>query len=242
VFESAGVTVPVYVVPLGIGDVYQPAPRPVREPFTFLTFGDRGRRKGGHWAMQAFLKAFGDDTRYRLIVKSRTPKVQMNILNPNIEFVQRDMTEEELYQLYLECDALVNPNMGEGFGLIPREFAATGGIALATGWGGTADDGNVWGVPLPYTLVEADWRGAANLEGQDLGLWAQPDVPGVAAKMREVADNRDYYRRRAMDVAPHVRHMYDWRRFAAGVYTIWKGIAHAQSGATRQPALHAEPV
>jgi glycosyltransferase involved in cell wall biosynthesis len=222
VFAEGGVTAPIHVVPLGVGEVYKPVQRPTDGPFTFLAFLDRGRRKGGIAALQAFVQAFGDDTGYRLILKSRRPRIVADITNPNITLIQQDMTEQELYQLYCTAHALVNPNMGEGFGLIPREFAATGGIAMATGWGGTADDIDVWGVRLPYRLIKADWGGHKRFAGKDLGSWAEPDIEGVAALMRHVADERQVYTNRAMQQAPHVPTMYNWRDFASNVLKIWQ--------------------
>ena len=225
VFVRCGVTVPVHVIALGVGDIYRYQPRHPVRPFTFLAFLDRGKRKGGAYALQAFLKAFGDNEDVRLLLKQRKPKVAVTLTNPNIDLIQRDMTEDELYALYLESDCLVNPNMGEGWGLIPREFAATGGISLTTAWGGTADDLPLWGVPLPYTLVEADWGDNPTLKGQDLGMWALPDIEGVAATMRQVYEERDAYRAFAREASARVRMLYSWRRFAQQVYDVWKGVA-----------------
>jgi hypothetical protein len=96
-------------------------------------------------------------------------------------------------------------------------------VTLATDWGGTADGIEQWGVPIPYKLVPADWRGAKRLEGQALGEWAEPDVMGVAETMRTVARERDIYQRRAYIAAGRVRAMYDWRVFAGQVLEVWNG-------------------
>lgn len=222
VFMNNGVTTPIHVVPLGVGEVYKPAGRAPGRPFTFLAFLDRGLRKGGIAALQAFYRAFGDDPAYRLILKRRKTHVEAEITNPNVEVIAQDMTDQELYELYLQCDVLVNPNKGEGFGLIPREFAATGGISLATNWGGTADDIGLWGVPLPYKLVRADWSRVKSLAGQELGEWAEVDTDELAHVMRHVADRREMYRFIAAQVAPTVRTLYDWRTFAERVHEIWR--------------------
>lgn len=226
-FRKSGVTAPIYAVPLGIGEFYRYAHRSADRPLTFLAFRDRGERKGGVVAEQAFLRAFGTDCRYKLILKGRTPKPgrAFTYTNPNIEVLQRDMSEEELYQLYLSADVLINPNMGEGFGLLPREFAATGGIALATEWGGTADDLPLWGWPLPYTLVKAEWRGHPVFANQELGLWAQPHEEGIAQCLRIVAANIESYRTVAKLWAGRVAEMYSWQRFAERVLTIWEQVS-----------------
>lgn len=230
ILRDAGVTVPIRVVPLGVRESYHPQPlRCQGETLTVLAFLDRGRRKGGMLALQAFQRAFGDDPRYQLILKSRAVRVGFEITNPNITVIQRDMTDGELCDLYGRCDVLLNPNLGEGFGLIPREFAATGGIALATGWGGTADYIDFWGVPLPYQLVQSDWRGVPNMEGLDLGQWALPDMDAMVSILRDVVQNRQTYALRAWANALAVGAMYRWADFAARVYEIWQEVSIGDS-------------
>jgi glycosyltransferase involved in cell wall biosynthesis len=224
VFRDCGVTVPIHVVPLGVGDVYRYAERPRERPLTFLAFMDRGARKGGIVALQAFLMAFGESMDYRLILKSRKAKIPLEFTNPNITAIHQDMSEAELYQLYLSADVLINPHRGEGFGLLPREFACTGGIAMTTKWSGTADGIGVWGYPLPYELVKADWKGNKYLEGQDLGSWAQVSPERVATHLRIVAGNREYYQEQAKSAAYHTAKLYSWRQFAEQVLSIWEGV------------------
>jgi glycosyltransferase involved in cell wall biosynthesis len=117
---------------------------------------------------------------------------------------------------------MVNANLGEGFGLIPREFAATGGPTLATNWGGTADDIDEWGIPIPYNMAPA-WKGHDVHEG--LGEWAEPDVDALATLMREVSDYRGLFAELAMEKAPRLHELYSWRNFARGVYEVWKEYA-----------------
>lgn len=237
VFKACGVTVPVHVVPLGIGEVYRYAPRPANRPLTFLAFLDRGARKGGIVALKAFLMAFGESMDVKLILKGREPKVGFELTNPNIEVVLRDMDEQELYELYLSADVLINPHKGEGFGMIPREAACTGCLAMTTGWSGTADGLDAWGLPLPYTLVPADWHGNTLLEGQDLGEWAEVEPERVATKLQTVAANRDYYAQLAYVKAHRAMNLYSWRTFAEQVLSVWKEacIGHGD----RTPAIAA---
>lgn len=224
VFKDCGVTAPITVAPLGVSCTYKPAQRPPSRPLTFLAFLDRGARKGGLVALHAFLKAFGDDMNYRLILKGRTPKVSFNLTNPNIEVIQRDMSEAELYELFCSADVLIDANKGEGFGMIGRQFSATGGISISTAWGGTADDIGLWGIRLPYTLVPADWKGssAGSLEGQDLGSWAEPDLNALVATLHRIADNRLFYQARAYGRAGEVGRKYTWRKFAERVLEVWE--------------------
>jgi glycosyltransferase involved in cell wall biosynthesis len=222
-FEDGGVNVPITVTRLGLNPAYRIRKRPAeRSPITFLTFIDRGKRKGGIAATNAFIDAFADDPNVKLIIKGRRAKIKLGFINPNIETIQQDMTEDELADLYARCDVLVNPNMGEGFGLIPREFAATGGIALATNWSGTGEDLERWGWGLPYELVKADWRGARHLEGTELGEWAKPDIKGVTEVLKHVRYNISSYKEEAEKRAKSLPSYYSWEKYAEIILKRWR--------------------
>jgi hypothetical protein len=226
-FRDNGITAPIHIVPLGVGEAYRPEGRSLHpdRPITFLTFADRGWRKGGMTAQNAFLRAFGDDTRYHLIIKYRQPLVRAECLNPNITLVQEDLTPEEMCQLYLRADVMICATRGEGFGLLPREFAATGGIALATNWSGTADDQEMWGWPLPYTMGDAVWGIGADPIVIGEGQWAEPDEVRISQYLRHVADNIDAFRQQALAKAPGVIEKYQWRKFAEGVLAVWQQVS-----------------
>lgn len=235
VFEASGVSAPIHVIPLGIGDQYRYVERPDGRPLTFLAFMDRGRRKGGFASIQAFLDAFGESMDYRLILKTRAGGRTVNFTNPNIDIIQADLSEFELLDLYASADVLINPNLGEGFGLIPREFAATGGISLATAWGGTAEAINIWGVPIAYDLAKADWAGHKNLAGQPLGNWAIPRHADIVEKIRDIAEHRDAYRAHAQRAASLLPSMYSWRQFGRRMIELWRSIS-GDSGANHTVA------
>jgi glycosyltransferase involved in cell wall biosynthesis len=221
VFLAEGVTAPITVIPLGIDDSYHPVHRnPAANPFTFLAFADRGRRKGAHDAIQAFLKAFGDDPCYRLLLKSRERVLEINILNDNIEMIQQDMNTDELYALYQSAHCMIFASKGEGFGLPPREFAASGGAVIATVWSGTAEHIEEWGIPLSYALGPA-WVGHHEFEKYGLGQWAEPDVDSLAVLMRYVASERQQVLDEAYARAAAVPLRYSWDGFAEDVYAVW---------------------
>lgn len=221
VFEAEGVTAPVHVIPLGVDEAYMPVMREsLAEPFTFLAFADRGQRKGAHEAIQAFIQAFGDDPHYRLLLKQRERDLKINILNANIDMVQADMSTEELYVLYQQAHCLVFAAKGEGFGLPPREFAASGGVVIATNWSGLADRIIDYAWPLNYELVPA-WKGHKDFEALDLGEWAEPDVDDLAKLMRWIADNRKAVSKWSYGCAPRVHELYSWQHFAEAVYDVW---------------------
>lgn len=230
-----GVTVPIAVHPESIGDGYHYVERgPYPEVFNFLTLGDRGVRKGWDLAVRAFSLAFGDDPRFKLIIKTREKNDFLKYLfsNTNIEILQADYSEAELQALYARVHAYAFPTRGEGYGMTPREAAATGLPVLCTNWSGVADDLDLWGIPLPYQMVDA-W---ANDVHEGCGQWAEVDVNLLAQKMKIVATlnfyeqwyrDRNYPQDRA--VANAVRQLYSWEEFATNLAALWESVSSKES-------------
>lgn len=224
VFKKCGVKVPVHALHLGINEKFEYQRRKPHKPFTFIAIGDGGLRKGSHLAMFAFIRAFGDSPDHRLIIKARNYPID-SFINPNITLIKDELSDEELINLYRECDCMVFPSSGEGFGFPPREFAATGGLSIATNWGGTADNIEQWGIPLSYSMTAA-WQGDAKMVG--LGQWAHPDQEQLAATMKLVANlpalTRMSFGRWA---SLNVRRLYSWDKFGASIYDLWRDNAYA---------------
>lgn len=231
VFRDSGVTTPLHVIPLGISTQFRFTPRQPQTPYTFLAIGDRGRRKGWHIAGGAFNLAFGDDPNYRLILKSRPGSLPFTVTNPNVQVIEREMTDRQLAKLYAQADAMIFPTAGEGFGLPPREFVKTGGVAIATNWGGTADDLHRWGLPIQYRLTEA-WPDDDRMRG--LGQWAEPDADDLARTLRHVADHAAYYRADAETRSRYVGRQYSWRAFGRAAVEVYKGVLHGRSRVSRK--------
>lgn len=194
VFRKAGVrkTLPIHVVGEGIDPLEVPfldrRHRSKDRPFTFLSLGDRGGRKGHDLAWSAFHKAFNiDNDDARLVIKCRAnnlPNLDLT-LNPSWKWLS--LWREDvptMADVYEQVDAFVYPTRGEGWGLPAREAAATGLPVLATNWSGTAVDIEKWGIPLDqYKLVPS------SLETR--GLWAEPSIDELAEKMRWIYDHQD---------------------------------------------------
>lgn len=231
VFRDAGVTAALHRVPLGIKECYVPFQRPDhRSPFTFLTVATSYPRKGWDIAVRAFDAAFGRSPDQRLIIKMRGGrKLPVRILHPRVEILAEDLDDIGMAELYRSVDAFVFPSRGEGFGLPPREAAATGLPVVATAWGGTADDIANWAWPLRYRLVPA-WHGHGRFDG--IGKWAAPDVHHLAGLMRQIAAGSVDVRERAKKNAEHVRQLYPVHSLVDGVWRIWNEITAARHEST----------
>jgi len=222
VFRDNGVNAPMQVYPLGVSSEFLTyIVREKTRPFTFIAIADRGKRKAANKVMYAFVRAFGDDMRYRLILKAR--EFRYEVKNPNITLIGKDMSNKELADLYRQAQVMVFPSCGEGFGLPPREFAATGGVAMVTNWSGTADAVAEWGIPLPYTMSDA-WEGHPKWYGK-LGQWADVDIDTIAKRMQLIARNFPIYAMRGTRAAEFVRHNYRWEIFGQNVINLWERVA-----------------
>lgn len=241
VFRQSGVEVPVEVAPLGISNTFMvPKLRRFTTPFTFLTIGDRGYRKGWWHALRAFTNAFGKDMRYRLIIKARGGHTAAlaGISNPNVEIITDEYSDAQMLELYHRSHVMLFPSCAEGFGFPPREFAATGGVALATDFGGTADDIEHWGIPIPYALTEA-WENHDEWKDH-LGLWADPDVDALADLMHHVASHfDDAYASFGLRAAGYCLSHYTWKRCTQIIDRAWNKVLDDASNARRENAVPA---
>lgn len=224
VFIREGVSVPVHIVPLSVSAVYtkQPVLRAWdgSSPFRVLVIGDRGARKGWWEALLAFHQAFGDDPRYELILKTR--KTALRVSNPNVRIIEGDYSDIEMRALYDSAHLMVFPGR-EGFGLPPREFAGTGGVAMALDWGGTADGIYQWGAAIPVAGMEPAFRDNAALVGT--GEWAVPDVARMAKMMRAIADDYALYAHNAyINAQTFVKNTYIPRYFGLRCASIYKQV------------------
>lgn len=241
VFRENGVQAPVEVVPLGMSPAFTEAVErrsvPEGKPFTFLAIVDRWNRKNWQGITFAFIRAFGRNRKFRLLLKSRS--FPFKISNANIHCLREDYSDAQMAALYRRCQVMLFPSSGEGFGLPPREFAATGGLALATDWGGTADDLAHWGLPVPYTLTDA-WLDKKDWAGQ-LGQWAAIDVAQLADQMKFIATHYDSYVDFGIRAAGFVRSQYRWEHFTKRVQTIWEQAVEEYSHANNARRAEAHP-
>lgn len=221
VFADNGVTAPLHYAPLGISRTFCTyVRRRVNPPvFTVLAIADGGRRKGWHLAGTAFVKAFGNSKHHRLILKTRLPNFPFSFTNENVEVIRADWSDRTLLALYSSADVMLFPSSGEGFGLPPREFAATGGLSIVTNWGGLADDVDQWGVPVDYQMVRA-WQYDPTYDKLG-GRWSEPLVDKLAEALTWAYENYEIVLEMSYDRAKFVWQTYTWERFAETVWSLW---------------------
>ena len=144
---------------------------PVKRPndtFTALVVFNLGsgfQRKNPLAAVQAFRKAFGNDPATRLIIKMLNAKSfpadahrlhKLRQMSTNLEIDERNLSPQEMSNLYDRADVVLSLHRSEGFGLVVAEAMLAGRPVICTDWSGSTDFlTSETGIPIPYRLVPA---------------------------------------------------------------------------------------
>lgn len=209
-FLESGVAVPIHVVPEGIDPaVYAPIDRTRRSEFTTLIVAPMSDRKNTQHAVAAWKRAFGTDSRARLLIKNSYPGYDYVPDDPRIAYVSSYELTRGIAEWYARADVLLALG-NEGFGLPAVEAMATGLPVIALDSEGQHDlCEDAAGLVLP---VRPAGKVAYAWDGAPAGDRCVPNVDDVAAHLRWVADHRGEARelgRRAADWALRNRNVWD---------------------------------
>ncbi len=246
-FEDNGVSTPIYSVPLGIDEIYKEyRTRPNDKPFRILVILDRGGRRGWFESLMTIGTVFGQNNPdIEVVLKTRAKGNLFSIKDDagdvieytalpkdeNITLIAEDYSNSQMKDLYHSCHAMLYLGR-EGFGLPPREFAATGGAAISLDWGGTADDIRSWGYPVAVTELEPAWYENHMMRGTLVDpedQWAKIDVASAADTLKWVYETWDMSAENRYEKAEWVRKNYRWDFFSSRVMDIYKGIVDASA-------------
>lgn len=222
-FEDSGLLVPVSVVPGGT----DPAEFPYQQmrktqPYTFLTFADRGYRKGWEEVWNAFYIAFGGKTTgikdVRLIIKSRVGKkrttttVMASSEGLDARVIYDHESYEDLRELYRQVDCLVLPSRSEGWGMPHRECAMMGIPTITQQYSGL-DDGFTWAWSL---VVEGGKLKPIPRENKlSLGYWMIADKYNLAEMMERCYNEPVKVKEFARKASQWLRENQTWQQAAS---------------------------
>jgi glycosyltransferase involved in cell wall biosynthesis len=201
---SRKLKIPVVHMPHGIEvtEIEPCSPQELGVPpgrFTFLCmfdFESVGYRKNPLGAIDAFRRAFPDQSHAALLVKAgHASKHQDEYAElrehlsgiPNVYLTDRMLPRARVNGLLAACDGVVSLHRSEGFGLILAEAMYLGKPVVATGWSGNMDfmnSGN--SCPVGYEIVTLDRTYLHYEAGQQ---WADPDIEHAAHLMRRVFED-----------------------------------------------------
>ena len=153
----------------------------------FLHISSCFPRKGIDILLDAYGTAFTGDDDVRLVIKTfPNPHHDIEALlenwrrglanPPDIVLINEDLDDGAIRALYQQCDVLVAPSRGEGFGLPMAEAMLHDMPVITTGYGGQRDfcrEDTAW--LIRYTFV----RAKTHMELTD-SVWAEPDTGHLA--------------------------------------------------------------
>jgi glycosyltransferase involved in cell wall biosynthesis len=166
--------------------------------FLFLTLFDMLSvfdRKNPLGAVEAFIRAFGNDSSAQLIVKINNAKthpdhlktLQERIAGYPITIIDATFTRDETYGLMNACDCVISLHRSEGFGLTLAEAMFLGKPVIATAYSGNMDftrfDNSFL---VGYRLKPV---GKHNDPYDEDVLWADPSIEQAAEHMRTIIGN-----------------------------------------------------
>jgi hypothetical protein len=137
-YQSSGVTIPIFVVPLGLNlqdFLNSPLKTQSHTPFVFANFSTCIARKNHRGLIKAFHTAFGNDPRVLLWINSKYSKEylfeeiqkEVDALGvSNIRLTNNCYNRAEYLQNFHQIDCYVSLSEAEGFSIQPREAMSLG--------------------------------------------------------------------------------------------------------------------
>lgn len=190
VLVNNGVNIPIKVISNPVNHVLDFEAKEYKlktdKSFKFLHISSCFPRKGVDVLLESYSKAFTKDDDVVLIIKTfPNPHndVEEQIENikkqnpnmPQIELINKDLEQEYINYLYQNCDVLVAPSRGEGFGLPNAEAMLFDLPVITTNYSGQTDFCTAetsW--LIDYTFAEAKTH--LNLFNS---YWVEPSVPDL---------------------------------------------------------------
>lgn len=196
VFKESGVTVPVFNFRLGVNKLFSPAKRVLSDnKFTFLCIGSPSTRKNSQMTVNAFIDTFSGDEGTRLLYKSmdapdarwfKDSEMFAIDKHPQIDVIDKDVSMQELSDIYDSVDCVVYPTSGEGWGMLPYQGIAKGIPTICTNATACTEYAEL-SVPLNFKYSDFNMSGIYS----EAGTWAEPDFDDLCAKMLYVYNNYD---------------------------------------------------
>jgi glycosyltransferase involved in cell wall biosynthesis len=163
-----------------------------QKPFTFLHVSSCFPRKGVDVLLAAYAQAFTRADPVKLVIKG-FPNPHNDIADqlarlrssrpdlPEIAFINEDIEQEALIDLYRQADAVLLPTRGEGFNLPAAEAIAAGIPLIVTAYGGHRD----FCRPDNAHLIDFRFEPSRSHVASPHSCWVEPSINDLVAAMQE---------------------------------------------------------
>lgn len=187
-------------------------------------------RKNPGGAMEAFAKAFPDDTKTILVFKisgfdenaqelgAIQQKAQDLAIADRLLIIPTYMTHDDVIRLTGCMDAYLSLHRGEGLGLGILESMSVNVPVVATQYGGNCDFTNAeTAFPIPYRLIPAKTEYRIYRFVKE---WAEPDVDAAATALRTIHDHPQEAKLKADRARAFIEDYYGLRHFEKKVRSL----------------------
>lgn len=220
----------VFVVPNGVDSTkfhpnVPPYPLKTKKKFKFLFVGGTIYRKGIDLLLKAYTKIFSKQDDVCLVIKdfggksfykNQTFKAEISGIindkkNPEIEYINEVLDEQDLIGLYTACDVLVHPYRGEGFGLPILEAMACGKPTIITNGGAAKDFCNSkTSLFVKANKISHETDSIGDKKLVDNPWFWECDIKDMAIKMKYATENPDVLQQMGEFSAKYTKSNWDW--------------------------------
>ena len=189
-YEQSGVTVPIYVVPLGVNtDRFKYVEHKVETKWIYVSQGVQlTDRKGLMKVAELFFDGKMPTDTYLLLKTTPHRLAPMHIygveMHPQIQWFQDVLPWEKMTDLLSQCHVSVNPSAGEGFGQLPCEHSLLGMCVLMIYYSGFEMFANQeCNIPIKHREVVSTYYAH--------GMMAEVDTDDMLQKMLWTYEHQD---------------------------------------------------
>lgn len=224
----------VFTIPNGVNiETFRPEAPPyplkTQKRFKYLFVGGTIARKGIDILLDVYARTFTAADDVCLIIKDMggqsfyqgqtaqelIAKIQAAPNAPEIEYIDRTLSEPDLAGLYTACDCLVHPYRGEGFGLPIAEAMACGLPPIVTGYGAALDfcnNNNAYLIPAQE--VKFSKKQIGEWETVDYPWWAEPDKQALSNLLKHTLNNPQEAKAKGQVALVDIRNNFTWEHTA----------------------------
>lgn len=234
VLRDSGIKLPMKVVNLGVKWNDHPNKKyqvKTKKQFKFLHISSAHYRKGVDILLKAYFEQFTQEDDVCLVLKLfPNPHVRVRELiaelkqenSPEVELIEDpDLTDDEIYSLYYQCDSVVLPSRAEGFGIPMAEAMHAKLPLITTGYSGHMDfcsEDNCFLVDFDIVRSESP----LSIPGARV---AEPDLSDLKSKMKFIFDHhKEKAVQKKVENAYTEIHELTWCRAAKSVISFIKKI------------------